>query len=390
MRVARAILLMVALAGCSSPPHRPIVIAHRGASGLRPEHTLAAYQLAIEQGADFIEPDLVVTRDGVLIARHENEISESTNVSDVAKFAGRKTTKVIDGVEHTGWFTEDFTLAEIKELRAREPMPDRQGSAAFNDRFEIPTLAEIIDLARAADRPVGIYPETKHPTFFREELGVSIGGLLIKELVRHDFTDPDRVFIQSFEFANLIELKRTIMPENGVDIPLVQLYGDTTNRFVPPVSCFSVPYDMRFNASRGRDLKAIYGDLADLVGITDRTGYGDLTSAAVVRWIKSTYAAGCGPWKMTILPRVPINSELAIPTRLTGEVDPFLGRLLDAGLLVHPYTLRAEERFLTLNPDGTPQEFHDEIAQIIGLGVHGFFIEHPADGVLVRDRLFRP
>ncbi|MGE3984658.1 MAG: glycerophosphodiester phosphodiesterase family protein, partial [Dehalococcoidia bacterium] len=154
-------------------PERPLIIAHRGASAYRPEHTLASYALAIEMGADFIEPDLVATRDGELVARHENEISGTTDVASRPEFAARRTTKQIDGVTMTGWFTEDFTLAELKTLRARERLPElRPANTAFDGEFPIPTLQEIIDLVRGVElstpgRRVGIYPETKHPTYFR-------------------------------------------------------------------------------------------------------------------------------------------------------------------------------------------------------------------------------
>ena len=165
---------------------RLIVIAHRGASGYRPEHTLEAYRLAVQMGADFIEPDLVPTKDGVLIVRHENELSGTTNVSVRPEFATRKTTKMIDGVESTGWFSEDFTLAEIKTLRARERIPEiRPNNTEFNDRFEIPTFAEVIQLTQqlsTAQRPIGIYPETKHPTFFAKE-GKHLDGSFIKQSV---------------------------------------------------------------------------------------------------------------------------------------------------------------------------------------------------------------
>ena len=166
----------------------PIVIAHRGASGYRPEHTLASYELAIEQGADFIEPDLVSTKDGVLVARHENEIGGTTDVAAHPEFADRRTTKVVDGVALTGWFTEDFTLDELRTLRARERLPEvRPGSAAFDGQFGIPTLQEIADLAlresERRGRTIGLYPETKHPTYFR-----SIGLPLEEPLV----DDPAR------------------------------------------------------------------------------------------------------------------------------------------------------------------------------------------------------
>jgi glycerophosphoryl diester phosphodiesterase len=152
----------------SHPKHArlPIVIGHRGASGYRPEHTLAAYKLAIDMGADYIEPDLVSTKDHVLVARHENEISGTTDVADHPEFADRKATKTIDGVAVTGWFTEDFTLAELRTLRAKERLPDvRPANTAFDGLYQVPTFQEVIDLAK--QRHVGIYPETKHPTYFR-------------------------------------------------------------------------------------------------------------------------------------------------------------------------------------------------------------------------------
>ena len=220
----------------------PLVIAHRGASGSRPEHTLEAYRLAIEQGADFIEPDLVPTRDGHLVARHENELGSSTDVAEHREFAARQHTKRIDGQLVSGWFSEDFTLAEMKTLRARERIPEtRPENRAFDDRFEIPTLTEIIQLvdslAPTVTRKVGIYPETKHPTYFATEgafrdgkrINLSLGRVLVETLVAEGFTDPARVFIQSFEFENLIELRHKIMPGAGVMFPLVQLYGDITD-----------------------------------------------------------------------------------------------------------------------------------------------------------------
>src|SRR5215218_895570 len=183
----------------------PIVIAHRGASGYRPEHTLASYELAIGLGADFIEPDLVSTKDGVLIARHENEISETTDVAARPEFAARKTVKRIDGREVADWFSEDFTLAEIKTLRARERLPFRDLS--FDGRFEVPTFAEVLALARRKSaetgRTIGVYPETKHPSYFRS-LGIPLEEPLLAEL--RDAGLP--VYIQSFEVRNLQELRK--------------------------------------------------------------------------------------------------------------------------------------------------------------------------------------
>ncbi len=381
--------------------HQPrlIVIAHRGASGFRPEHTLASYRLAIEQGADFIEPDLVVTRDGVLIARHENEIGGTTDVADHPEFADRKTTKIIDGVAVEGWFSEDFSLAEIKTLRARERLPElRPQNTRYDGQFTIPTLREIIALVREAaarsGRSVGIYPETKHPTFFQTEgrfldgapINLSLGKLLMQTLVAERFTDPERIYIQSFEFHNLIELQQRIMPEFGVDLPLIQLYGD----IVGDQGQFSRPYDMLFNAARGEDLSRIYGNLLGGIdgGITASTGYRDLIGARFLTAIAETYAEGIGPWKESLVLRADEQNANGRPkqrTRLTGAIHPFLSNALGAGLQVHPYTLRAEPGFLAIHANGVPQTIGGEIIQLLGLGVHGFFIDQPVDGVRGRD-----
>src|SRR5215208_6717506 len=190
---------------------RAVVIGHRGAAGYRPEHTLASYELAIRQCADFIEPDLVATRDGVLVARHENEIGSTTDVASHPEFAARRTTKVVDGVSITGWFTEDFTLAELRTLRARERIPTtRPQNAEFDGQFPIPTFQEVIDLARryttCDGRPVGIYPETKHPSYFRS-IGLPLEARLVEALERNGYFDEhDPVFVQSFEVGNLQRL----------------------------------------------------------------------------------------------------------------------------------------------------------------------------------------
>ncbi|MGF1491151.1 MAG: esterase-like activity of phytase family protein [Microcoleaceae cyanobacterium] len=386
----------------------PLVIGHRGASGSRPEHTLEAYELAIEQGADFIEPDLVATKDGVLIARHENEISGTTDVEDRPEFADRQTTKLIDGDEVTGWFTEDFTLGELKTLRAEERIPGtRPLNTVFDGEFEVPTLAEVIDLVKQVEaetgREIGIYPETKHPTFFANEgtfldgtpINISLGQLLIDTLVEEDFTDPDRIFIQSFEFSNLIELQDEIMPAAGVDIPLVQLYGDTSDSFINENGGgFSVPYDIPFNFSdaEGAD-PSVYADFP--VEIDGETTYADLDGAEVLEFLGETYAEGAGPWKNNFLLREPIDEPVdgngdgvaEITSQLTGEVLPFIDDAHAAGLQVHPYTLRNEENFLTLNPDGTPQTPEQEVEQLIQLGADGFFTDFPLTGDQVRDQV---
>src|SRR5918911_383515 len=197
----------------------PLVIGHRGASGYRPEHTIASYTLAIELGADYIEPDLVSTKDHQLVARHENDITETTDVASHPEFADRKTTKVVDGVSHTGWFTEDFTLAELQTLRATERLPDvRPTNTAFNGLYRVPTFQEVIDLAKRAG--VGIYPETKHPTYF-DSIGLSLEEPLLATLRANGLDSPGaKVFIQSFEVGNLKELNRKTR------LPLVQLIDE--------------------------------------------------------------------------------------------------------------------------------------------------------------------
>lgn len=320
----------------------PIVIGHRGASGYRPEHTLEAYRYAIELGADFIEPDLVSTSDGVLIARHENEISETTNVSELAQFANRRTTKIIDGVPVTGWFTEDFTLAEIRTLRARERLPFRDQSR--NDLYQIPTLQEIIDLVQEVrqetGRTIGIYPETKHPTYF-QSIGLPLEDRLLDVLEANGYSGPNApVFIQSFETANLQYLR------SQTDLPLVQLFGGADEQ----------PYDF-----------VVSGDT--------RT-YGDLTNPAELARI-AQYVIGIGPFKRLIVP-VDANNNLLSPTTLVDDAHV-------AGLLVHPYTFRNEDRYLAVDYNGDPEL---EYEQFFRLGVDGLFSDFPDTAVRVRNRLF--
>lgn len=347
---------------------RPIVIAHRGASGYRPEHTLAAYALAIEQGADFIEPDLVPTRDGVLVARHENELSASTDVAQHRRFSDRRCRKRIDGVEREGWFCEDFLLSELRTLRARETRPQlRPANAAHDGQYGIPTLAEILALVRSAEaqgRVVGLYPETKHPTWFRDEgrhvdgapIHQSTGALLLAELVAAGFTDPRRVFIQSFELANLIELRRELMPAAGVEFPLVQLLGDLAQ---------DAPYDVGWNAAQGGDMGRRYGALAALAPSLMRgeLRYGALATPEGLQWLRHSHATGIGPSKASLLP----DKTAGTPARLVADA-------LAAGLQVHPYTLRAE------------WDAVQELPRLLSLGITGFFIDQPDLGVALRDR----
>ena len=315
------------------PATYPIVIAHRGASGLRPEHTIAAYTLAIEQGADFIEPDLVPTRDDVLVARHENEISETTDVADHPEFAERRTTKTIDGHEQTGWFVEDFTLAELKTLRAKERLPQlRPANAAYDGQFEIPTLAEIITLAKA--HQVGIYPETKHPTYFAS-IGHPTDKLLVDQLRAVGWDDASApVFIQSFEVDNL----RRIHAMTGIRlIQLVAGAGGPADDAVPSYAAMLTPAGLRKIAG---------------------------------------YAYGIGPDKAQLWAG-------DAPTSLVADAHA-------ASLNVHPWTYRAENIFLRepfrRGDDRTAQgDLRGEIDAALAQGIDGFFTDFPLTGGEARD-----
>lgn len=278
---------------------RPLVIAHRGASGHRPEHTLEAYALAIAMGADFIEPDLVSTRDGVLVARHENEVGGTTDVA--AKYPARRTTKVIDGASLTGWFTEDFTLEELRTLRAKERLPHR--SHAYDGQFAIPTIAEVLALAESAGRrrgrPVGVYPETKHPTYFRG-IGLPLEGRLLEALRVHDLNRRDApVFIQSFEATNLRALR------TQTRVRLVQLVSDP----------------------------------------------GQVTPAAL-REI-ATYADGIGA-----------NTRLIVAALPGATATSVIRDAHAAGLFVHVWTLRREPQFLAERYNGDPLAEVRELAAL--------------------------
>jgi glycerophosphoryl diester phosphodiesterase len=330
---------------------KPIVIGHRGASGYRPEHTLAAYQLAIDLGADFIEPDLVSTRDGHLVARHENDISGTTDVADHPEFASRRVTKVIDNLTITGWFTEDFTLAELKTLRARERLPAlRPQNTAFDGQFEIPTLEEVIALAqregRARNRVIGIYPETKHPTYF-QRIGLPLEEPLVRVLDRAGLRS-NAVFIQSFEVGNLKKLSRMTR------LPLVQL-----------IDAAGAPFDF--------------------VAAGDPRTYSDMVTPAGLREI-ARYADGVGVNKNRVIPRDATGALLA-PTTLIA--DAHANRLI-----VHAWTFRAENSFLPRNfqigDPANPQfaglrgDFPAELKLFDSLGLDGVFSDQPDVAVAVR------
>jgi len=328
----------------------PLVIGHRGASGYRPEHTLASYELAARMGADFIEPDLVSTRDHVLVARHENEIGATTDVASRPEFADRLATKVIEGDTLTGWFTEDFTLAELKTLRAKERLPRvRQESTMFDGRFDVPTLTEVLALRERLSmqlrREVGVYPETKHPTYFRS-IGLDLETPLVQE-VRGAGLDRAKapIFIQSFQLTNLQNLRQRF----GVKAPLVFL-----------TSASGAPYDL---ASKG-----------------DPRTYAELTTAAGLRSLAGI-VDGIGPDKSQVIPRN-LDGTLARPTTLVADAHA-------AGLQVHPYTFRAENTFLPLDfRVGTDATAYgraiDEQVRFLQTGIDGLFTDQPDIGVVAR------
>jgi glycerophosphoryl diester phosphodiesterase len=334
-------------AGAPEGEDAPVVIGHRGASAYRPEHTIASYRLAIAMGADYIEPDLVSTRDHQLVARHENDITSTTDVAEHPEFAGRRTTKVVHGVSLTGWFTEDFTLAELRTLRAKERIGDlRPANTAFDGLFPIPTLQEVIDLARREG--VGLYPETKHPTYF-DGLGLSLEEPLVEALHRSGYRGREApVFVQSFEVGNLRQLRRM------TDVPLVQLLDAT-----------GAPYDL---AAAG-----------------DATTYADMVTPAGLQAI-TRYADSIGPSKDLIVPRDE-QERLGTPTSLVGDAHA-------AGLLVHPFTFRPENAFLPADlrrGDPASPEYERargdqpaELALFYRLGVDGVFADNPDTAVAVR------
>ncbi|WP_377160831.1 glycerophosphodiester phosphodiesterase [Roseateles sp. UC29_93] len=351
--------------GGQQPPRakEPLLIAHRGASGYVPEHTLAAYWLAIEQGADYVEPDLVLTKDGVLVARHENAIAilnpdgsvreATTDVAERPEFASRKATKSIDGVAITGWFTEDFTLAELKTLRARERIPQiRPANTRFNDMFEVPTFEEVLQLVQQANerrreedgkagrhghghgqkvKPIGVYPETKHPTYFAG-IGKPLEEPLVRLLNKYGYRSPDSaVFIQSFEVGNLRKLNRMTR------VPLVQLLNGSGR-----------PYDFTLSGDT-----RTYADLAQPAGLAEI----------------ASYAQGIGANTNLMIPLV--AGRLGTPTTLVKDAHA-------AGLIVHGWTFRAENVFLPDDFDSSADptaigNLAGQIEAFLKIGMDGLF-----------------
>jgi glycerophosphoryl diester phosphodiesterase len=345
------VLMMAAEVQANEAPiaKKVLVIGHRGASALRPEHTLASYGKAIADGADFIEPDLVMTKDGVPVARHENEISGTTDVAQHAEFAARKTTKTIDGEKVTGWFTEDFTLAELKTLRARERLPQFR-STKYDGQFQIPTLDEIIDFVATESatqgRVIGIIPEIKHGTYF-QKAGLPMEDHVLDILAAHAYTRTAPVEIQSFEIANLRYLRGKLGKDHP-NIRLLQLLGDANE----------APYDM--------------------VAAGKKLSFAQMMTPAGLRDI-ATYADAIGPSIRSIIP-LAADGTLGRPTALVHDAHA-------AKLELHPYTFRPENFFQAKNfwKGNDPKTFNEEgsIAEIrayLDAGVDAFFTDDPAIG----------
>jgi glycerophosphoryl diester phosphodiesterase len=350
IRILIALGLSLFVSGCSMPgkvmpetavpnTEKPIIIAHRGLSGEWPEHTIAGYRAAIDAGADYIEPDLVLTKDGILVARHENEISETTDVSARPEFATRKTTKIIDGATVSGWFTEDFTLAELKTLCAKERLPLLR-SKARDGQFEVPTFDEILTLLAKVNAgrtvAIGVYPETKHPSYFTK-IGLPHEGPLLAQLAQYGYTKSDSpVFIQSFEVDNLKALR------TKTKVRLIQLMDAE-------------------------------GSPAD----HPETTYAQMATASGLKAI-SAYANGVGPNKALIIPRNAVG--------LLGEPTRFVADAHGAGLKVHPWTFRRENYFLPTQYKGgidprSQGNLAGEIKAFLATGIDGLFTDNTPEAV---------
>jgi len=338
------------IAGENGGKSRPLVFGHRGASALRPEHTLAAYAKAIVDGADYVEPDLCSTRDGVLVARHEAYLSETTDVASHKEFASRKTRKTIDGEPHDGWFVDDFTLAELKTLRAVERIPQlRPGSAEYNGMFQVLTFEEIIDFvaaeAAAHGRIIGIVPELKHSTYFAS-VGLPLEDRFLSIIAAHDYTRRNPVQIQSFEVANLKYLRSKL--GSRANLRLMQLVIGEDVR----------PMDV---AATGG--KLTFAQMCTPAGLRDIAKYADVVA----------------PPTRSIIP-LKKDGSLAEPSAMVHDAH-------QAGLRIEPWTFRPENRFLAADfrSNGPETARHEagsiaEMKRYIATGIDGFFTDDPALG----------
>ncbi|HEY8331227.1 MAG TPA: glycerophosphodiester phosphodiesterase [Pseudomonas sp.] len=352
---------------------KPLVVGHRGAAGYLPDHTLEGYRKAIELGADFIEPDLVATRDGVLVARHEPNITSTTDVRGRPEFASRKTRRTVDGVEEEGWFVTDFTLAELKTLRAIQPFADRDQS--YNGKLQIPTFDEVLDLARSEGarlgRSIGVYAETKHPTY-HARLGLKLEDRLLDTLARYGYTSKaSPVILQSFEVSNLQYLR-----------------GKTQLRLVQLVDASDI------NADGSIQLAAPFDKPYDFAVAGDARTFASLLTPAGLKEVK-TYADGIGPWKPYLIPsRLLDDNHDGQPDDLNGDgqlderdrvmMPPteVVRNAHAAGLFVHAYTFRSEAKRLASDFKGDPGA---EYRLFYTLGVDGVFSEFADHARAARD-----
>lgn len=356
-RTLISLFILASLSACnddnnSSTPLPPeiktpeiLIVGHRGASALRPEHTLEAYQKAIDDGADFIEPDLVPTKDGYLVARHENEIGGTSNVSTLPQFSDREKTKSIDGISIKGWFTEDFTLAELNEIKARERIPKiRPQNTQYDDLYNIPTLEQIIELVEAhykkTGKIVGLYIETKHPSYFSQpSINLAMEDKLLSTLSKYSYTrEIAPVYLQSFEVKNLKYLREQLALHKSIQhAKIIQLFDNKNN----------LPAD-----GSGQT----YGEMATAEG---------LKNVAV-------YADGVGPSKTYIVP----NTQPAKPTSFVKDAHA-------VGLKVHPYTLRPENDFLPNYLDCNTQV--EQRCESGALQEYEIFFKAGVDGIFTDD-----
>ncbi len=356
----------------------PLIVAHRGASGYLPEHTIASYTKAIELGADFIEPDLVMTSDGVLVVRHEPMLSGTTNVADVLAFASKKTTKDIDGAMVEDWFVSDFTLAEIKQLKAKQAFSER--SQQFNNLYEIPTFAEVIALAKEKSaqlgRTIGIYPETKHPAY-HEALNLKISDKLLEELTAAGWNNESSpVYVQSFEVSNLQYIR-----------------SKSTVKIIQLLSCYDVALngDLIFDVPTGETVS--YGKPYDWHLQGNTRDYSFFTTDAGLDFVK-TYANGVGPWKPFIISYKGTdanNDGIADDLNADGKINDadkeaiapsnLITKAHARGLQVHAYTFRNEGRRLLSNYHNNPIL---EYQAFYNLGLDGLFTDFTDTAVMAK------
>jgi glycerophosphoryl diester phosphodiesterase len=336
-RLAMFCAALIAAAPAGAQAQDMLVIAHRGSSAERPEHTLAAYNRAIDQGADYIEPDLVATKDLVLVARHENELSGTTDVATREEFADRRRDKTIDGRRVAGWFTEDFTLAELRTLRAKERIPTlRPANARYDGLYQIPTLAEIVQLVRAREaetgRRIGLYPELKHPEFLLQNAGIDLVDLLLREFRTLRITPADPVFVQSFEIAPLQRLRARA--PGFRQVLLVEPFGGPADE-----------PGMR------------YADMVTPTGLAEVAKYADV-----------------------------VGAHIAMVLNPDGTPTPLVADAKAAGLAVHAWTIRPENEFLPVSlrtgdaPKGKGCGDVKLAAMLKAAGVAGVFSDGPLKG----------